>query len=190
MRAVLLLLASALCAAAAEPPKAAPVEGKAVPRVTDLLSQRTISSSKQFLVFCPDQAARSRVASYTEEIKTSVLQMLGETDRWKQNILITLESAPPSAGQPPASLALYQNDAGFNIQIGVRLGSDPSQVNLQRLLVRALLLEIMYRDQPQLLRAGTAYVEAPWWLIEGAMQLYLRRDLGLDTDLFLSLIHI
>src|SRR4051794_33213759 len=55
---------------------------------------RTISASKQFLVFCADPAARSQVASYTEEIKTSLLQVLGEADRWKYNILVTLETIP------------------------------------------------------------------------------------------------
>lgn len=190
MRAVLLLLALAAALRAAEPPATAPAEVSGKARVSALLSHRTISASKQFLVFCADPAARSQVASYTEEIKTGVLQMLGEPDRWKQNILITLENAPATGGQPPASLALYQNEAGFKIQIDLRLGTDPSQINLQRLLVRALLLEFAYRDQPQLLGAGKPFVEAPWWLVEGAMQLFLRRDIGLDTDLFKRIVNV
>ncbi len=151
---------------------------------------RTVSASKQFFIFCTDPAARSQVASYTEEIKSSLLQVLGEPDRWKYPILITLKQVPATQGQPPAVLSLYQYDAGLKIQIDVPLGSDPSKVNLQRLLVRALLLEFSYRDQPQLVKPGQPYVEAPWWLIEGVMQIFLRRETGLDTDLFKRIVDV
>jgi hypothetical protein len=141
-------------------------------------------------VFCADPAARSQVAGYTEEIKTSLLQVLGEADRWKYNILVTLETVPPAQGQPPAVLSLFQNESGLKIQIDVRLGSDPSKVNLQRLLVRALLLEFSYRDQPQLVKPGHPYMEAPWWLVEGVMQMFLRRETGLDTVLFKRIVDV
>lgn len=190
---LLLLLAWGFTAFAADPPPATPVRplvdasGKVLPPPP---APRTVSGSKQFLIFCTDPAARSQVASYTEEIKTSLLQVLGEADRWKYNILITLEKVPASKGQPPPVLALYQTEGGIKIQIDVPLGSDPSKINLQRLLVRALLLEISYRDQPQLIRAGQPYMDAPWWLIEGVMQIFLRRETGLDTDLFKRIVDV
>jgi hypothetical protein len=191
--ALLLMLAACSAALAAEGPPGTPprytvdatgkvLRAPAVPR--------TISGSKQFLVFCADSAARSQVASYTEEIKTSLLQVLGEPDRWRYNILVTLETIPATQGQPPAVLSLFQNESGLKIQIDVRLGSDPKQVNLQRLLVRALLLEFSYRDQPQLVKAGSPYAEPPWWLVEGVMQIFLRRETGLDTDLFKRIVDV
>jgi hypothetical protein len=196
MRAVLLLLLLALAqpASAADPSPAPPARRTVNPlpgaRPTPLAAQRTTSSSKQFLVFCADSSARSQVASYAEELKTSLLQIFGEPDQWKHNILVTLENASAAADQPPAQLALFQNENGFKIQIDIRIGSDPSKANLQRLLVRALLLEYSYRNQPQLLRAGQAFAEAPWWLIEGVMQIFLRRDSGLDADLFKRIVDV
>lgn len=189
---LLLVLVWSVAARAAEAP-ATPARpkvdasGKVLPPPP---APRTVSASRQFLVFCTDPAARSQVASYTEEIKTSLLQVLGEPDRWKYNILVTLQKVPASQGQPPAVLSLYNAEGGLKIQIDVPLGSDPSKINLQRLLVRALLLEFSYRDQMQLLRPGQPYAEAPWWLIEGAMQIFLRRETGLDTDLFKRIVDV
>jgi hypothetical protein len=193
MRGAVLLMLAACCAARgaevpATPPR--PIVDATGKVVRPPLAPRTISGSKQFLVFCADPAARSQVASYTEEIKNSVLQVLGEADRWKYNILVTLETIPAAQGQPPAVLSLFQNESGLKIQIDVRLGSDPSKVNLQRLLVRALLLEFSYRDQPQLVKPGRPYVEPPWWLVEGIMQIFLRRETGLDTDLFKRIVDV
>ncbi|HEV7401516.1 MAG TPA: hypothetical protein VGO11_01270 [Chthoniobacteraceae bacterium] len=190
---LLLFLAWGAAALAAEAPRATPARplvdasGKA-PKPPP--PPRTISGSKQFFVFCTDPAARSQVAGYTEEIKTSLLQVLGEPDRWKYPILVTLQKVPAAQGQPPGVLSLYQYDAGLKIQIDVPLGSDPSKINLQRLLVRALLLEFSYRDQPQLVKPGQPYAEAPWWLVEGVMQIFLRRETGLDTDLFKRIVDV
>jgi hypothetical protein len=186
---LLMVLAWGSTALAAEPPPRPAVDasGKILKPPA---AQRTVSGSKQFLVFSTDPAARSQVASYSEEIKTSLLQVLGEGDRWKYNILVALQQVPAARGQPPAVLSLYQNEGGLKIQIDVPVGSDPSKVNLQRLLVRALLLEFAYRDQPQLARPGQPYMEAPWWLIEGVMQIFLRRETGLDTDLFKRIVDV
>jgi len=63
-------------------------------------------------------------------------------------------------------------------------------VNLQKHIVRALMLEYSYREHPELIRAGISYTEAPWWLLEGALQIMARRDTGLDTDLFKRIVDV
>src|SRR5207248_10417930 len=65
---------------------------------------------------------------------------------------------------------------------------DPADVRFQQQLVRALLLEFAYRDQPALVRGGTPYAEPPTWLVEGATELFQSRDSGPNTSLFKSLI--
>ena len=42
------------------------------------LRQRSVSGSKQFVVFSTDVRLRQRVASYAEELTGDVLQLLGE----------------------------------------------------------------------------------------------------------------
>ena len=54
-------------------------------------------------------------------------------------------------------------------------------------IVRAVFLEFAYREQPPI-QAGQRYLEAPWWLVDGAIQVFRRRDQGLDTELFRRLV--
>src|SRR5258708_2789197 len=91
---------------------------------------RSESSSKQFVVFCEDVRLRQRVASFVEEVKADVLRLLGETDRWKAPIVITLERASTlEAGEPPAKLRLIETQPGFKVEIDVKVGEDPASVN-------------------------------------------------------------
>lgn len=149
------------------------------------LKQRSVSASKQFTVFCEDARLRSRVASFADEVKSGVLQMLGESDGWRQPILLVLEQAP--TGQPianPVQLSLIQHEVGFKVQINVRIGLNPSEVNLQKHLVRAIFLEMAYRTCPERIQDGQAFVEAPWWLVEGTLQYLRTRDRGQDADFY------
>lgn len=151
------------------------------------LSQRSISGNKQFTVYCPDAELRLRVASFAAEVKAETLALLGESDRWKHPIVLTLDRA--ADGAQPMAFGLYATEVGFKVQIDVRIGAgDLAEVNLRKQLVRALFLEFAYREKPELVRGGMAYREAPWWLLEGALELFQRRDRGADADLFKTII--
>jgi hypothetical protein len=130
------------------------------------LSQKSVSSSKQFIVYCDDATLRRRVANFAEEVKGGVLQVLGELDRWRYPILVTVQRAGTDrAGQEAAKLMMIQTEIGFKVQIDVRIGADPTEVNLQRHLARAIFLEFSYRLNPEHLEDGKRFVEAPWWLV-------------------------
>ena len=148
---------------------------------------RTISRSKQFVVYCEDAPLRRQVASLTEEIKTDVLELLGESgDRWKIPILITLA---PSAGQTRQAV-IFQMVAtpdGTKINIDAEIGANPAAVNLRRQIVRAVLLEISRRERPAI-RGNEAFLEPPWWLVDGSIEIFRRRDFGVDSDLFRRLV--
>lgn len=147
------------------------------------------SASKQFSVFCEDVPLRMRVVSFAEEVKRDVLQLLGERDAWKAPIVIAIEAKSTSRpGEPPAQVRLIESVTGFKIQIDVRIGEDPSEVNLQKQIVRAVLLEYSYRGTG--VQGGTAFREAPWWVIEGAIQLVQQREVGVRTDIFKRLIKV
>jgi hypothetical protein len=151
------------------------------------LRQRSVSQSKQFIVFSPDVRLRQRVASYADELSDDVKQLLGGLGVWKTPIVITFERASTlDPVQPPAALRLVDTPAGQKIEIDVKIGNDPSAVNMQKLLLRALLLEYAYRGIP--VQGGTEYVEAPWWLVEGLLEMERRRDAGMDADLFRRLV--
>jgi hypothetical protein len=148
--------------------------------------QRSDSVSQQFSVYCDDVRLRHRVVSFVEEVKTDVLQLIGMPDRWKAPIVVTIEKETMGNPGPPSVVRLVETPGGPKIAIDVRIGDDPAAVNLQKQVVRAVLLEYAYRDTP--IRGGTAFVESPWWVIEGAIQIARTRDVGVESDLYKSLI--
>ncbi len=151
---------------------------------------RSDSSTRQFTVYCEDVALRQRVASFAEEVKSSLAQLLSEErdgTRWQTPIIITLDRAKTvERSAPPVEVRPVQSDFGFKIEINVRIGNDPAAVHLEKQIVRALLLGYAYG--PTGIKPGLSFVEAPWWVVEGALQMFRRREQGVDTSLFKRLI--
>lgn len=147
---------------------------------------RSVSSSKQFTVYCDDAALRGRVVGFVEEVKSGLLELLAEPDRAKSPIIITLGRAP-TARAVPVRLHAFEGPGGSTIEIDVQIGDDPAAVHLRKHIVRALLLELTYRDRGGI-KGDQRYVEAPWWLVEGALQILSRRDLGVEPELFQRLL--
>ncbi len=148
---------------------------------------RSVSRSGQFIIFCPDAPLRREIETLAEEVKANVYELLGESgDRWKLPIVISLA---PSDGhpRPPVFLKMVSTPEGAKIDINAEIGRDPAEVNLQKQIVRTVLLEIGYRARPPI-RGGEEYREAPWWLVDGAIEIFRRRDLGVNSDLFQRLV--
>jgi hypothetical protein len=156
------------------------------------LRKKTVSSSRQFVVYCEDPAVRSRVASFAEDVKGEFLKLLGEYDSARKHpIIVTIAPVTPeNAALPPLSFGVFGFDGGFKIQIDVRLGDNPAGSNFQRQIVRALMIEYAYRNKPEAFGSDVAYSEPPWWLIEGAVQMSRRRDTGIDTEFFRRLVEV
>ncbi len=150
---------------------------------------RTVSRFRQFVIYCPDVALRGQVAGLAEEIKADVYKLLGENaDGWHWKIPIVISLAP-SGGRtrPPVIFQMIWTPEGSKIDIDAEIGADPAAVNLRKQVVRAVLLEIAYRDRPPI-RGGQLYLEAPWWLVDGAIEIFRRRDLNVDSELFRRLV--
>ncbi len=127
---------------------------------------RTVSSSAQVLVYSQNAELRTRAASLAEDIKSQLLGFFGETDQWRFPVVVSIEPA----GSDPAVIRLNLVDTpdGMSVQLQVRPGTDPAEVHLEKHLLRALLLERMYRRRERV-RAGDSYLEAPRWLVEGLL---------------------
>ncbi len=150
------------------------------------LRQRSESRTKQFVVYSEDVRLRQRVASFAEEMKSLVLQLLNEGDLWRAPVVITLERAKTGEVEPPARVRFAQTDPGFKIEIQVKIGEDPQAVNLQKLLLRAVLIEYAYREKG--ITAGETIVEPPWWVLEGLIEMAGRRGDSPDGGVFRRLV--
>ena len=154
------------------------------------IPQSSVSRSKQFIVYCDDAHARMAVTSFAEEIKSGVLGLVGQSDEWKLPIVIKIEPASSAnLGEEPSRVGLYEVEGGSKVEIDVRLGEDAGEAEFPRQLIRAILLEFAYRNEPAV-KAGTRFAEPPRWLAEAiAQQLQNRRD-GTDAGIFKTLIDI
>ena len=158
------------------------------PLAAGAVDLREHSDLKQFSVFCEDVPLRMRVVSFAGEVKRDVMQLLGDRDdAWKAPIVIVIEPASGARlDEPAARVRLVESLPGFKVQIDVRVGENPSDVNLQRQIVRAVLLEYAYREAG--VKGGTAFRESPWWITGGIVQLIRQRETGVNSGLFKRLI--
>jgi hypothetical protein len=160
----------------------------AAPGIAVDLKNRSTSSSGQFIVYCDSRDARARIVSVVEETKSAMLRLLHETDAWSFPIIVSLEPADPGQPMvPPVSVTLVSTIAGPKIDVAARIGEDPSKVFLQRHIIRAVLLEIAYRDRPRI-RGGERYAEPPWWLAEGILQSIQKLAMG-SPEIFRSIVN-
>lgn len=146
--------------------------------------QRT--DNGQFTIYCENAKLRHEVASFAMRTKDELLDLLGEPDSWRRPIVIDLALAPLAPGRSPIQLNVVDSEAGMKIALSVRIGDQPEDVNLQKHLIRSLLIEMMYRETG--VQGGTHFAEPPWWLVEGATQLARKREEGVDSDLFRRLV--
>lgn len=155
------------------------------------LKNRSISRTGQFIVYCDDRELRSRVVSYAEELKTDMLQILREQDSWstmRAPVVVTIDPAVPGEKIPPVQVRWVNTVAGSKIDVIVRVGSDPSQIFLQRHLLKAMLLEISYRGRPAPL-TNAPVIEPPWWLAEGIIESIRMRSGVAGADIFKSIVN-
>ncbi|MEY2480721.1 MAG: hypothetical protein QOI04_1648 [Verrucomicrobiota bacterium] len=130
---------------------------------------RSVSTSRQFIVFGSDAALRGKICELGEETKKSLLTLLQQADDWKTPVVINAQR--PQANLPearPAELNFSQTGFGLKLQLDLTVASDADDAAIERELLRAVLIEIAYRGR-QDLPAGTAYVQPSDWLLDGAL---------------------
>jgi hypothetical protein len=138
--------------------------------------ERSVSTSRQFVVYGPDARLRGAICDVAERVKRDALTLLHQPDGWRTPIVVNASLAQANAPElPPARLNLSQTGFGLKLQLDLSLGGDLSPPAIDRELLRAVLLEMMYRSEPNT-PAGTAYVEPPPWLLEGMLALNAERD--------------
>ena len=140
--------------------------------------EQSISTSRQFIVYGTDVAVRGAICDLAERTKRELLSLLAQRDNW--GAVIVINAQYPRANLPELSrlsVDLAQTGFGLKLQLDLVIDSAVSAPEIRRELLRALVLEMIYRAQPNI-PAGTAYVLPPDWFLEGvpAQQSNLSRD--------------
>jgi hypothetical protein len=140
-----------------------------VPALRALPLQRSVSPSRQFIVYGLTVPLRGAMGALAEKTKSSLLAILQKRDQWKTPIILNLQ--PPQANvpdMPAAQLHVSQTGMGLKLQLDLIIGAKVDTLAIQRELLRAILIELIYREHSDV-PAGTMYAEAPAWLVEGVL---------------------
>ena len=138
--------------------------------------ERSVSTSRQFIVYGPDARLRGAICDIAERIKKDALALLRQPDGWKLPIVVNAQLAQANLPElPPARLNVSQTGFGLKLQLDLSIGAEVSAAAIERELLRAVFVELMYRSEPQT-PAGITYVEPPEWLVEGTLALASERD--------------
>ncbi len=140
--------------------------------------ERSVSPSRQFIVYGADAKLRGAVSDLAEATKANLLALLQTPDGWRTPIVVNLQLAQANLPEiAPAALHFSQTGFGLKLQLDLTVASTFDASLVERELLRAILLEMIYRKQPDL-APGTAYVGPPDWLLDGVLALTPGRDRG------------
>jgi hypothetical protein len=138
--------------------------------------QRSISTSRQFLVYGVDPRLRGAICDLAEQTKSHLLRLLDQHDRWETPLIIKLDYPQANFPDAPgARLDVSQLGYGLKMQLNLLVTAEMSGRDVQRQLLRTILIEMMYRDRGNI-AVGTPYVTGPEWLVEGVLALQPGRD--------------
>src|SRR2546430_4576421 len=140
--------------------------------------EHSTSPSRQFVIYGADAKARGAISGLAEQTKTDLLGLLRQRDGWKTSIVVNLQPQQANLPEiPPADLRFSQTGFGIKLQLDLTISKNLDVSLVERELLRAILLEMIYRNQPHV-TAGAVLVEPPDWLIDGALALARARDRG------------
>jgi hypothetical protein len=140
------------------------------------LPQRSVSPSHQFIIYGADATLRGTVSELGEQTKTNLLALLRQHDRWKTPIVVNLQPQQANLPEiPPAELLFSQTGVGLKLQLDLTVTQNLDASLMERELLRAILLEMIYRKERDV-PAGTIFVEPPDWLLDGVLACTPGRD--------------
>ena len=140
--------------------------------------EQSVSTSRQFIVYGTDLAVRGAICDFAERTKRELLDVLAQPGNWTTPIVINAQYPRANLPEMPRlRVDLAQTGFGVKLQLDLVIDSGVSRPAVRRELLRALLLEMIYRTQPNI-PAGVAYVSPPDWFLEGVPA--QQSDLTLD----------
>ena len=131
--------------------------------------QHSTSPSRQFVIYGADAKVRGAISGLAEQTKSNLLSLLRQRDDWKTPVVVNLQSQQSNVPElSAADLRFSQTGYGIKLQVDLTISKNVDVSLVERELLRAILLEMVYRDQPHI-TAGAVLVEPPDWLIEGVL---------------------
>lgn len=129
--------------------------------------EQSVSTSRQFIVFGTRVEVRGAICELGESTKRELLGLLGERDQWITPIVINARYSQANTPEDQRlAVDVGQTGSGLKLQLNLLVDAEVSAPQVRREILRALLIEMMYRAKSDL-PAGAIYSSPPEWLIEG-----------------------
>ena len=134
-----------------------------------ILKERSVSPSGQFIIYANDAGSRAAISALAERTKLNFLAFLKRRDEWKIAVVINLQPLATNVPERPATdLRFSQTENGLKLQLDLAISREMAPIAVERELARAILLEMIYRQQVGI-ASGDAYVDPPNWLVDGLL---------------------
>jgi hypothetical protein len=138
--------------------------------------ERSLSPSRQFIIYGADSSVRGAITEIAEQTKANLLALLRRADDWKTPIVINLQWSQANLPEiPSAALRFSQTGSGLKLQLDLTIGRELDRAAVEHELLRTILLGMIYRNESGI-AAGEVYVDPPNWLIDGVLALTPGRD--------------
>jgi hypothetical protein len=129
--------------------------------------EQSLSPSRQFIVYGTDLRMRGVICDLAERTKRELRTLLDERDNWTTPIIINAQYPQANLPElPRLNVEVGQTGFGLKLQLDLVVNSQTRSPEIRRELLRALILERMYRGRANI-AAGTAYTSPPDWLLDG-----------------------
>ena len=123
--------------------------------------EHSTSPSRQFVIYGADAKVRGAISGLAEQTKTNLLGLLRQRDDWKTPVVVNLQPQQANVPElPPADLRFSQTGFGIKLQLDLTISKNVDVSLVERELLRAILLEMIYREQSHI-TAGAVLVEPP-----------------------------
>lgn len=129
--------------------------------------EQSVSTSRQFIVYGTDVAVRGAICDLAERTKRDLLVLLAQRDSWITPIVINAQYPQANLPEVPRSaLSVSQTGFGLKLQVDLTIDLEVSRPKIRRELLRAMLVEMMYRGENSP-AAGAFTASPPHWLLDG-----------------------
>jgi hypothetical protein len=152
------------------------LSGLAFQSLQAALPERSISPSRQFIIYGVDAPLRGAISELAESTKADLLRLLRQADAWKTPLIINLQFPQVNLPEMPAALLRFsQTGFGVKLQLDLTVARQLDVKLVERQLLRSILIEMIYRNQPDI-APGTRFSEPPDWLLDGLLALTCGRN--------------
>ena len=89
------------------------------------LPQRSVSPSRQFILYGADARLRGAVSELAETTKGNLLELLRQPDGWRTPIIVNLQLPQATRPEiPPAALRFSQTGFGLKLQLDLTIAPE------------------------------------------------------------------